>query len=485
MAYDWQDPEQDLTYKSYLPDPRSVRVKYLTGGTRPVSGFSGRELGYRPLGAEELAVPQHTYRQIQIPGARLGAGGRSVPQTYTYNLPQAQAPASVGSSDFQLRQKAIEVEEYRKRFKWAIPGATVGDLREYDLITDPETGETSYQKREGWRTVAEEDLLGWKGKHQGTWKEKREQIGRQTALEEQAHEEAAYAKWWNETRYSQLQDLMGQHFQNQMGTLQGVGEAERSDILRGGEALQERALSQAMQRGMSGTTALSALQRGAQAETQQQLGQFYNRQQQLRLGVQQQLATQYAGVIEGRVDEYPSTFELAQIMYGSFGAGAGQEQPKQQGSGMGMAGLALGAGLGVAAAGAGAGAGAGGLLGCLCYMFLEGRHGDGTMDWVVRRYGEEKVTERGRRGYYKMSEIIVPVMRKNLLMKLLLQVFFIQPCFWWARWYYRKEIKRRGEKLGFGGRFGWIFAPIKKFWEGFCHYLGQDHPYIRWNGELV
>ena len=421
-----------------------------------------------------------------MPGVRLGAGGRTTPQTYTYNIPMAVPPGEVGSPDFRSNQEAMQYSEYRNRFKWAFPGSTTGEFREYDEVVDPETGEMSYVKREGWTPVTEESVRSWWDRHIPTFKQKKGAISKQEALELQTQQEQDYAKWWNETRYAQLQDVMAQHWQNQLGMMQGMGEAERADILRAGGGLQEGALSQAMQRGMAGTTVLGALKRGASAETSQQLGRFYSQQQMQRLGMQNQLANQYMNVIEGRVDEYPSTYELAQIMYGAFEGGAGQNQPSSDGGmGMGIGGLALGAGMGMAAAGAaGGGAGLGG-LGCLCQIFMEGRHGNGTMDWVVRKYRDEHINERNARGYYKMSEIIVPLMRKNKLLKLLFFLFFIQPCFLWGRWHYRDEIKKRGEKLGFGGRIGWIFGPVKRFWEGLCYYLGQDHPYIRWNGELV
>ena len=37
---------------------------------------------------------------------------------------------------------------------------------------------------------------------------------------------------------------------------------------------------------------------------------------------------------------------------------------------------------------------------------LEARYGDGTMDEVVRRYRDEHMTDRNRRGYYKVAEDI-------------------------------------------------------------------------------
>ena len=487
MAYDWQDPNAELTYDVRLPtgDPKSVKLRHITGGTRPIAGYSGPGFYGRAAG-QPLETPQHTYRTINVPGVRLGAGGRTQQQNYTYNLPVAASPGAMGASGFQEIEDAEKWGYYRDRFNFAIPGSTEGQFREYDTTTDPDTGEVSYQKREGWEVVDEDDMRDWYGRHTTESKRKRGDISKAESLERQASEQQAYAKWWNETRYTQLQDMMGQHWENQMSMMQGLGEAERADILRSGNALQDQAFSRAMQRGMSGTTALSALQRGASAETSQQLGRFYNQQQQTRLGLQNQMAGQYMNIVEGRVDEYPSTMELAQIMYGAFEGGAGQSQPNQgNGMAMGMGGMALGAGMGMAAAGGAGGGAAMGGLGCLCQIFMEGRHRDGTMDWVVRKYRDENINVRNARGYYKMSEVIVPLMRKNKLMRLFFFLFFIQPCFLWARWHYRDEIKQRGEKAGWGAKIGWVFGPVKRFWEGLCYYLGQDHPYIRWNGELL
>jgi len=480
----WQDPNAPLTFENVLPNPKSVRLDYITGGTVPVAGYSGNP-AYGQIGGD-LTTPQHTYRTIQMPGVRLGAGGQAQQQMFSYNLPIFSGPGELGPSEFQAQQDAMLLGDYRRRFKWALPGATEGEFREYDVVTDPDTGEVTYEKREDYKVVSEEEMKRWWSKHSRKHIKRTEDKYKQKALELQTQQQQDYAKWWNEERYKQLQNLMADHWQNQMSMMQGMGEAERADLLRQGGALQESALSQAMQRGMSGTTALSAMKRGASAETAQQLGRFYSQQQMQRYQMQNQLAGQYMNIIEGRVDEYPSTYELAQIMYGAFEGGAGQSQPSTGGAqGMGMAGLALGAGMGMAAAGAaGGGAGMAG-LGCLCQIFMEGRHGNGTMDWVVRKYRDENINERNARGYYKMSEVIVPLMRKNKLLKLLFFLFFIQPCFLWARWHYRDEIKKRGEKPGWGSRIGWVFGPVKRFWERLCYYLGQDHPYIRWNGELI
>lgn len=116
--------------------------------------------------------------------------------------------------------------------------------------------------------------------------------------------------------------------------------------------------------------------------------------------------------------------------------------------------------------------GSSGPLGC-CFIFLEARYGDGTMDDVVRRYRDEYMTERNRRGYYKLSEVLVPVMRKSKLVKFAVRSFMTDPLVSYGKWHYGK------------GKIGWIFKPVVKFWLNAFDYLGLNHNYIRENGEVV
>lgn len=157
------------------------------------------------------------------------------------------------------------------------------------------------------------------------------------------------------------------------------------------------------------------------------------------------------------------------------------EEPESNNSGIGMvagavAGTALAtAGTMAATAAGAAGFAAGGAIGLLacCFIMLEARYGNGTMDKVVRRYRDEKMTERNRRGYYKVAEVLVPMMRKSRLFKWVVTKTFADPLVCYGKWYY-------GEN-----KYGWIFKPVEKFWMGIFNTVGGDVQFIRANGEVV
>jgi len=137
-------------------------------------------------------------------------------------------------------------------------------------------------------------------------------------------------------------------------------------------------------------------------------------------------------------------------------------------SGSPMGGISSGGGS--AASGGGGGGGGGG--GC-CFIMLEARYGNGTMDRVVRRYRDEKITDRNKRGYYKLAEVFVPLMRKSKLFSFIVVKTFADPAVCYAKWYY-------GEN-----KWGWIFKPLEKFWMSLFDTLGSDTKFIRENGETV
>lgn len=114
-----------------------------------------------------------------------------------------------------------------------------------------------------------------------------------------------------------------------------------------------------------------------------------------------------------------------------------------------------------------------GKAGPCCFIFLEARYGDGTMDEVVRRFRDENMTEKNRRGYYKLSEVLVPLMRKYPLVKSLVRLTMTDPLVAYGKYHYKKS------------KFGKIFSPVKKFWLKTFEYLGGDHKFIRENGEVV
>jgi hypothetical protein len=154
------------------------------------------------------------------------------------------------------------------------------------------------------------------------------------------------------------------------------------------------------------------------------------------------------------------------------GAGSSGSSGSSGTSSSGMGGMGTGAAGAAASAAAGGGGGGGGGGGC-CFIMLEARYGNGTMDRVVRRYRDEKVTERNKRGYYKLAEVFIPLMRKSKLFSFFVVKTFADPAVCYAKWYY-------GEN-----KWGWVFKPLEKFWMGLFDTLGTETKFIRENGEVV
>jgi len=136
-------------------------------------------------------------------------------------------------------------------------------------------------------------------------------------------------------------------------------------------------------------------------------------------------------------------------------------------SGSPMGGISSGGG---SAASGGSGSGSGG--GC-CFIMLEARYGDGTMDSVVRRYRDEKITGRNKRGYYKLAEVFVPLMRESRIFKFMVAKTFADPLVSYGKYHYGAN------------RHGWIFKPVERFWMKVFNVLGNDTKFIRENGETV
>lgn len=146
------------------------------------------------------------------------------------------------------------------------------------------------------------------------------------------------------------------------------------------------------------------------------------------------------------------------------GGGRGGDGGSSSGDGGGASG-----GDGGGSSGGGGGGGGGGC----CFIMLEARYGDGTMDRVVRRYRDEKITDRNKRGYYKLAEVFIPLMRKSKLFSFFVVKTFADPAVCYAKWYY-------GEN-----KWGWIFKPLERFWMKLFDTLGTETKFIRENGEMV
>ena len=110
--------------------------------------------------------------------------------------------------------------------------------------------------------------------------------------------------------------------------------------------------------------------------------------------------------------------------------------------------------------------------GC-CFIMLEARYGDGTMDEVVRKYRDEHMTERNRRGYYKVAEVFVPLMRKSRMFKWVVTKTFADPLVSYGKYYYGQN------------KHGVIYSPVKNFWMKVFDTVGSDVEFIRENEETV
>jgi hypothetical protein len=163
----------------------------------------------------------------------------------------------------------------------------------------------------------------------------------------------------------------------------------------------------------------------------------------------------------------------AAVAAGSSGIGTsvGTTGGVSASSGSPMGGMGSGA-AGASVSGAGGAGGGGGGGGC-CFIMLEARYGDGTMDRVVRRYRDEKVTDHNKRGYYKLAEVFVPLMRQSKLFKFMVAKTFADPLVSYGKWHYGQN------------KHGWIFKPVERFWMKVFNTLGSDTKFIRENGETI
>jgi hypothetical protein len=421
----------------------------------------------------ELSPGEYPSLSSMLPGSAMTPVQRYVPgvgmQTF---MDQSLPEYGQGSVDIDDRSSQIGEEFLRDSKQWAVPDSTEGPYRYYDVQEDG-----SLKRRSGWTAKSSEDIRSYIGKKRGdknSWiyKEGWEQF-QTDALADQAQQQQNYAKYRQETQAAYSQTWAQQQYMNQMAKAQQWGQSQFEESDRRRRQLQANVSQGLFSRGMSGTTAAAAGMRTAEEFAAQDRQRVYDNFLMRSSSLQNMAYDRMNQAMHGVVSQGPDMGTMANIM---FQAGAApQTQPQQEGpSATTTAAVGVGAGL------------LGGLLGgCFCQLFLEGRHGDGTMDWVVRKYRDESMTSENARGYYKMSQVCVPLMRKSKLFSLLVMLFIIEPLFSYGRWYYRKEIRERGEKVGIRGRIGWVFAPVKSFWMKTWEYLGGEHPFVRWNGETV
>lgn len=107
--------------------------------------------------------------------------------------------------------------------------------------------------------------------------------------------------------------------------------------------------------------------------------------------------------------------------------------------------------------------------GMCCFIFMEAD----ALSPVVRRYRDEHMTTLNRRGYYKLSEVLVPAMRASRLVKLAVKLTMTAPLASYGNYHYNKK------------GIGFIFKPLKNFWMRAFDFLGGEHEFKRDNGEIV
>jgi len=262
--------------------------------------------------------------------------------------------------------------------------------------------------------------------------------------------------------------------------LQSGGEAARRDALTSAQAAMTARQSQlgqaaglyGQQAGLVGQQAgLTGQAQGLGMNRLGALGNTYGNMANMGLGVlgqQAGLQGQSAGLLTQQMTG------LGQLMQGQVGMTDAQMRDVLDRENMAfqerMADKQAQAQIEAAAASKPSGGGGGG--GC-CWIMLEARYGDGTMDLVVRKYRDEHMTDRNRRGYYKFAEVMVPLMRKSKVFKKLVQWTFGDPLVAYGRWYYGMN------------KWGWVFAPVKSFWMTLFNVVGQETEFIRENGETV
>jgi hypothetical protein len=108
--------------------------------------------------------------------------------------------------------------------------------------------------------------------------------------------------------------------------------------------------------------------------------------------------------------------------------------------------------------------------GC-CFIFLEAY--DGKLPWVVRAYRDQHMTPKNRRGYYRLADKLVPLMRKSKIVKHLVRFLMTKPMTFYGKYFYKLN------------PWGVLAAPIAAFWLLIFDLMGHKAPYVRSNGEVV
>lgn len=106
-----------------------------------------------------------------------------------------------------------------------------------------------------------------------------------------------------------------------------------------------------------------------------------------------------------------------------------------------------------------------------CFIFIASH---GYLHPIVRRYRDEKMNTRNRRGYYWLADRLVPLMEKSKITAWAVKWGMVKPMTCYGKYYYSV------------GRIGALYAPITAIWKGVFNLLGRRPPYSRQGtGEIV
>jgi len=355
----------------------------------------------------------------------------------SYQLPYVDVPEFESAGDWKEQVNAEMLSIYKQKH----PTSNLSDATILSRIESVEHSWQSDDKGSPYREPAIKNVLA-----------------------QQAGEEEAHAKYWNEYRYAQGLDFLNQRFENVMGQLAGYGDQESRDIRRQFTQARSKMEQSAIGTGLAGTTVRGAEFRGMQAEEATALGRAREQAVKTRLGYESLLTSDIVNFVKDRTDTYPDVGQMANLYfgYGSGGSGAGRAQEADTG---GSAVAGIGAGLAMA------------FLCCWIFMEVYGKE----LDEIVRRYRNEKMTLRNRRGYYRMSEFLIPLMRKSGILKQVVRFGFCEPLLAYGRWYYAQEVRTPS----IWRHLGWVFAPVKAFWMTTLDVLGGSKEFVRANGEAI
>jgi len=106
----------------------------------------------------------------------------------------------------------------------------------------------------------------------------------------------------------------------------------------------------------------------------------------------------------------------------------------------------------------------GSITGSCCFIFIAGH---GFLHPIVRKYRDEHMTKRNRRGYYWLSDRLVPLMKKSKAVRAIVKLVMIDPMTSYGKHYYGIN------------QIGVVFAPVASFWLRLFTLLGFRKPYTR------